>query len=112
MPPLERFGILLFRPLTILDHVSFNSRLREWSLVEILIVFFDVKLNNEFLHIHLILLVLQVVIEVLLVKWQLPNDGSHLECFTQYYNFKVNLMQDHLKLLDLTNHFLEVDRLI
>lgn len=82
---LRRSGVLLLRVLNVLDHVSFNSHLREWSSIKTPIVFLNIESNYEFLDVHLLLLVLQVVFEVLPGGWQLYNDHHYLEGFTQHY---------------------------
>ena len=68
-------------------------------LLRPLIVFFNVKSNNQIFDAHLLPLMLEVILEVFLSKRQLLYNSYNLKSFTQNHSLSMYLMDDYLKFL-------------
>ena len=77
-------------------------------LLRFSIVFFDAKSNNQIFYAHLLSLMLEVVLEVFLSRRQFLNNSCHLKSFAQHHSLSMDLMEDYLKFLDLTDHGLGI----
>ena len=63
-------------------------------------------------QLQLLALVLQVVLEISLRKWEFLHDSRNLKDFTKNHTFSLNLMRDELELLHLTNYNLSIHNLV
>ena len=95
--------LVIFLPL--LHYICFCLKLKSLisSLFKNPVVFLNPQTHNQIFKIHLLALVLHVSFEIFSRWRQLLNDYSHLKRFTQTHSFSMNFMQNHLKLLYLTD---------
>ena len=72
------------------------------------IVFFDTKSNNQIFDAHFLSLMLEVILKVFSSPRQLLNNSCNLKIFAQHHSLNMDLMEDYLKFLDLTDHSLGI----